>query len=255
MLWLRALAIWLLLMTAEVIHGTLRTLFLAPRVGDFLARQIAVGTGSLIILGIVALTRRWLRAESARSQLGVGLLWVVCQLDAKFPPFLYVKNPPLWLSQLIRAGSLQVPSGTWGVWVGGRRRGAEGGRRPPGAPASLRQYPLSSASPPWGPAGCGKRAAFSKGCGRVPGGGRGWQPSIPRQTAGRGDRGPGEEGYFPHKPCGKTATRRHARLGGFTTPPPGRIPLKPAAPQGRPGRPRPRCRARCGSAGQPCASP
>ncbi|HZF13428.1 MAG TPA: hypothetical protein VFE33_31940 [Thermoanaerobaculia bacterium] len=80
MLWLRALAIWLLLMTAEVIHGTLRTLFLAPRVGDFLARQIAVGTGSLIILGIVALTRRWLRAESARSQLGVGLLWVVLTL-------------------------------------------------------------------------------------------------------------------------------------------------------------------------------
>ena len=35
-----------------------------------------MGTGSLIILGIVALTRRWLRAESVRSLLGVGLLWV-----------------------------------------------------------------------------------------------------------------------------------------------------------------------------------
>jgi len=172
MLWLRALAIWLLLMTAEVIHGTLRTLFLAPRVGDFLARQIAVGNR----LSDYSWDRR---ADEALVAGGVGPEPAGCgaalggvSTGRQISPFLYVKNPPLWLSQLIRAGSLQVPSGTWGVWVGGRRRGAEGGRRPPGAPASLRQYPLSSASPPWGPAGCGKRAAFSKGLGgcRVVGG-------------------------------------------------------------------------------------
>ena len=46
----RAFAIWLLLITAEVVHGIVRTLVLTPAVGDFRARQIGVFTGSLLIL-------------------------------------------------------------------------------------------------------------------------------------------------------------------------------------------------------------
>ena len=42
MRWLRAIAVWVLLMSAEVVHGVARTLFLAPAVGDFRARQLAV---------------------------------------------------------------------------------------------------------------------------------------------------------------------------------------------------------------------
>jgi hypothetical protein len=49
----RALAVWLLIISAEVVHGTLRTLFLAPLIGDFHARQVSVFTGSAIILTIV----------------------------------------------------------------------------------------------------------------------------------------------------------------------------------------------------------
>ena len=52
MLWRRAFAIWLLLMPAGSVHGTLRILLLARRIGDFRARQVAVLTGSALILAI-----------------------------------------------------------------------------------------------------------------------------------------------------------------------------------------------------------
>jgi hypothetical protein len=42
----RAVAIWGVIILAEVVHGIARTLFLQPIVGDFRARQIAVFTGS-----------------------------------------------------------------------------------------------------------------------------------------------------------------------------------------------------------------
>jgi hypothetical protein len=65
----RAAGVWLLLMGAEVAHGIARTLWLAPVVGDFHARQIAVFTGSLLILLIVGGTIRWMQAPTARRLL------------------------------------------------------------------------------------------------------------------------------------------------------------------------------------------
>ena len=66
MLWLRAVAVWLILIGAEVVHGALRTLYLAPRVGDLRARQLGVFTGSGLILAIARLAAPWLRAETSR---------------------------------------------------------------------------------------------------------------------------------------------------------------------------------------------
>jgi len=76
MLWLRALAVWLVIILAESIHGTLRQLFLAPVIGDFRARQVAVFTGALLICVITWLFGRWLRAPTRRSLVGVGMMWV-----------------------------------------------------------------------------------------------------------------------------------------------------------------------------------
>ncbi len=76
MLWLRALAVWGLLMAAETVHGALRTIYLVPAVGDFRSRQIGVATGSLLIVGIVWLLVRWLQAPDRRTQVAIGLLWV-----------------------------------------------------------------------------------------------------------------------------------------------------------------------------------
>jgi hypothetical protein len=73
----RAAVVWMLLMAAEVVHGIARTLWLAPLVGDLRARQIAVFSGSLLILSIVSITIRWLQIPTARLLIPIGLLWVV----------------------------------------------------------------------------------------------------------------------------------------------------------------------------------
>lgn len=74
---LRALAVWLVIVCAESVHGALRTAFLAPYVGDFRARRISVFTGSLLILLIAYLFIRWIRAGTTRALITVGFVWLV----------------------------------------------------------------------------------------------------------------------------------------------------------------------------------
>ena len=50
---IRAFAVWLVLIAAEVVHGALRALLLVPAIGDFRARQAGVFTGSLLVLGLI----------------------------------------------------------------------------------------------------------------------------------------------------------------------------------------------------------
>jgi hypothetical protein len=73
---LRAVAVWLLIVCAESLHGVLRQMFLAPLVGDFEARQLSVFTGSLLILAIAYLFVRWIRAGTTISLLLVGFVWL-----------------------------------------------------------------------------------------------------------------------------------------------------------------------------------
>jgi len=77
MMWRRAIAVWLLIVVAESVNGTIRQLFIAPVIGDMLARQIGVFIGSGLILLISRLTARWLGAKTKREQFKVGALWVV----------------------------------------------------------------------------------------------------------------------------------------------------------------------------------
>jgi hypothetical protein len=81
---LRAFAVWLMLMAAEVIHGILRGLLLVPVVGDFRARQVGVFIGSLIILALTFLFVRWIRAGSIIRFLAVGILWLVLTILFEF---------------------------------------------------------------------------------------------------------------------------------------------------------------------------
>ncbi|MEW6125828.1 MAG: hypothetical protein AB1757_02085 [Acidobacteriota bacterium] len=76
MIYLRGIVIWLLIIFAETLHGTARTLLLEPVVGDFRARQITVFTGIAIIFLITYAFIRWLRATTVRQLLSVGWLWV-----------------------------------------------------------------------------------------------------------------------------------------------------------------------------------
>jgi hypothetical protein len=86
----RALAVWVVIIGAESLHGALRELLLKPAVGDFRARQIAVFTGMLIILGVAYAFSRWLRAATARALLLVGLLWVALTLAFEFSLGMFV---------------------------------------------------------------------------------------------------------------------------------------------------------------------
>ena len=73
----RAIAVWLLMMLAETCHGILRTLYLAPLVGDFRARQICTFTGAAILLAIAYWFHDWIGANTRKQQLTIGVLWLI----------------------------------------------------------------------------------------------------------------------------------------------------------------------------------
>ena len=72
----RALAVWVILIAAEILHGIARVVFLVPHVGQFRSNQIGVFTGSLIILVIALLFVRWIGASRSSQLLGIGVLWL-----------------------------------------------------------------------------------------------------------------------------------------------------------------------------------
>ncbi len=72
----RAVAGWFLLVVMESIHGTIRQLFVAPRIGDLEARQWGVLIGSGIVFAVAYVTVDWIGARTRRQQLGLGALWV-----------------------------------------------------------------------------------------------------------------------------------------------------------------------------------
>lgn len=64
-------------MFVEMLHGTLRTLFLAPRLGDFPARQLSVFTASLLNFALVYALTPWLAAPTRRARLATGAAWLI----------------------------------------------------------------------------------------------------------------------------------------------------------------------------------
>jgi len=80
----RAFAVWLLIMFAESVHGTLRQIFIAPLIGDFPARRIAFFSGMLLIFLITYFFIRWISAETILSLFAIGLLWAFLTLLFEF---------------------------------------------------------------------------------------------------------------------------------------------------------------------------
>ena len=77
---MRALALLALIIVAEIANGTVRTLVLAPLVGDFTARQIGTVSGCVLIGLIAGFGSPWLNAVSRRAQWAVGLLWLTLMM-------------------------------------------------------------------------------------------------------------------------------------------------------------------------------
>ncbi|AUT01827.1 hypothetical protein CLI64_16340 [Nostoc sp. CENA543] len=77
MAFFKGLVLWVVIIFAEILHGTARKFLLEPWVGDFTARQITVFTGSLMILAIAFISIKWLGINDVMQLLAVGLLWLI----------------------------------------------------------------------------------------------------------------------------------------------------------------------------------
>lgn len=77
MTYLKALAVWLLLMLTETLHGAARIFLLVPLLGDFRARQVSVFTGAAIIFALAALLVKWINPKTAGHCLLIGACWVI----------------------------------------------------------------------------------------------------------------------------------------------------------------------------------
>ena len=89
---IRTFAVWLLIIFAESIHGTLRQLFLAPVVGDFPARRVAFFTGMLLIFLIAYFFVRWIDTPNTKALFVVGSMWSVFTLAFEFGLGYFVLN-------------------------------------------------------------------------------------------------------------------------------------------------------------------
>lgn len=71
----RGLVVWLIIICAESLHGTIRELFLKPLIGDLRARQVGFFTALAIILAITFIFIRWVQASNNKQLLAVGITW------------------------------------------------------------------------------------------------------------------------------------------------------------------------------------
>ena len=73
----RGLLVWLIIMLVETIHGVLRGLILAPRLGEEASARIGWPVGLLLVLLISWLTIHWTGLHRTRDLLVLGLIWAV----------------------------------------------------------------------------------------------------------------------------------------------------------------------------------
>jgi hypothetical protein len=92
MYFVRAFVVWLLIVLAESVHGTLRQLFLAPLIGDFMARRMAFFVALLLIFLITYFFIRWISAPNVKSLFAVGLMWMILMTLFEFGLGNFVMN-------------------------------------------------------------------------------------------------------------------------------------------------------------------
>jgi hypothetical protein len=80
----KTLTIWFVLMCVEFLHGTLRTIFLLPTIGDFSSRQVGAFTGSLLIFFVAYLFAPWFGPLTTRALLAIGATWMVLTILFEF---------------------------------------------------------------------------------------------------------------------------------------------------------------------------
>ena len=85
----RGLAVWIVIMGVETVHGIVRGLFV-PLVGEAIAGRIGWPIGMVIVFGVTFLTIRWIGLSERRALLGLGVWLLVFSAvgdDAGGPAF------------------------------------------------------------------------------------------------------------------------------------------------------------------------
>lgn len=74
---LRGLAVWLLIVGLESLHGTLRELFLVPRLGPEASARIGWPLGLVIVYAAAWLTARWIGLTATAALFRLGIVWAL----------------------------------------------------------------------------------------------------------------------------------------------------------------------------------
>lgn len=73
----RGLTVWLLIMLVETVHGVLRGLLLAPRMGEEAAARLGWPVGLILVLAVSYLCIRWTHVTRTSALLTMGGAWAV----------------------------------------------------------------------------------------------------------------------------------------------------------------------------------
>jgi hypothetical protein len=77
MFMIRGFVVWLAIVFAESVSGTIRRIFLEPAIGDFPARRAGFFVGMLLIFLVAVLLIRWIGAPNLISLYWIGLMWML----------------------------------------------------------------------------------------------------------------------------------------------------------------------------------
>lgn len=91
----RSIAIWVLIIAVESLHGTLRQIFLAPVAGEFTARQISVFTGAALIFIVALFSIRWIDPPNGRQAIVIGSVWIILTISFEVGLGLFVFAYPI----------------------------------------------------------------------------------------------------------------------------------------------------------------
>lgn len=69
--------VWLLVMLVETVHGVLRGLLLAPRLGEEAAARLGWPVGLILVLMVSTLCIRWTRVGGSGQLLLLGTAWAI----------------------------------------------------------------------------------------------------------------------------------------------------------------------------------
>lgn len=88
---IRAFLVWIVMLGVEFCHGALRTIFLSPLLGDPLARQLSVITGTALFVLLAYLFIPWIHAEGGGALVAVGFLWLILTVafDLSFGHYIF----------------------------------------------------------------------------------------------------------------------------------------------------------------------